>query len=265
METIVTALIPVTFVLMLVLERVFPGRALPRVRGWLLKGFVFFVIIGVLNALLPAIVGPFFAAHAPLHLTGLGTVGGAIVAFLVGDLLSYGIHRVMHNVPTLWRWTHQIHHSAERIDIAGAVYFHPFDLVLQIVPTTIAVSLLGLSADAGALAGFIAFATAMFQHANIRTPQWLGYVIQRPEAHAVHHARGVHAYNYGNFMLWDLVLGTFRNPATFGETEAGFWDGASSRLGSMLIGRDVSTPEEVASARPLRSSASASPPASTPA
>jgi hypothetical protein len=39
-------------------------------------------------------------------------------------------------------------------------------------------------------------------------------------------------------MLWDILLGTFRNPATFTEP-AGFWDGASGRLGSMLVGRDV--------------------------
>ena len=35
----------------------------------------------------------------------------------------------MHNVPFLWRWFHQMHHSAERLDIPGAVYFHPFDML----------------------------------------------------------------------------------------------------------------------------------------
>jgi hypothetical protein len=72
----------------------------------------------------------------------------------------------------------------------------------------------------------------------VHTPQWLGWIIQRPEAHAVHHARGVHAYNYGNFMLWDILFGTFRNPAGF-SGPAGFWDGASSKVGAMLIGRDI--------------------------
>jgi sterol desaturase/sphingolipid hydroxylase (fatty acid hydroxylase superfamily) len=78
----------------------------------------------------------------------------------------------------------------------------------------------------------------MFQHWNVRTPQWVGWIIQRPEAHALHHARGIHAYNYGNFMLWDILFGTFRNPAAFTDP-LGFWDGASGKLGSMLIGRDV--------------------------
>jgi sterol desaturase/sphingolipid hydroxylase (fatty acid hydroxylase superfamily) len=101
--------------------------------------------------------------------------------------------------------------------------------------------MLGVTPDAAALAGFVAFFCGMFQHLNVRTPQWLGFIIQRPEAHAVHHARGVHAYNYGNFMLWDIVLGTFRNPAKFSEP-AGFYEGASAKLGSMLLGRDVGEP-----------------------
>jgi hypothetical protein len=77
----------------------------------------------------------------------------------------------------------------------------------------------------------------MFQHLNVRTPRWVGFDVQRPEARSIHHARGVHAYNYGNFMLWDIVLGTFRNPETFTDQPSGFWDGASAEVGAMLLGR----------------------------
>ena len=62
--------------------------------------------------------------------------------------------------------------------------------------------------------------------------------MQRPEGHSVHHTRGVHAYNYGNLSLWDLLFGTFRNPAEF-AAEAGFYEGASARVGAMLLGRDI--------------------------
>ncbi len=47
---------------------------------------------------------------------------------------------------------------------------------------------------------------------NIRTPQWLGYIVQRPESHSVHHGRGVHHYNYSDLPLFDILFGTFRNP-----------------------------------------------------
>lgn len=241
MEEILTLLIPVTFVAMVVLERIFPGRKLPKVRFWLLKGFVFFAISAVLNALLPMGIATVLQGKTLLHLAWLGTIAGGVLGFIATDIVGYVVHRTLHNVHFLWRWTHQMHHSAERLDMAGAAYFHPFDFVAQIGMSTLAILLLGLTPDAAALAGFIGFFYAMFQHLNIKTPRWLGYVIQRPEAHAVHHGRGIHAYNYGNFPLWDLLFGTFRNPERFDEA-CGFWDGASSKMGAMLVGRDVAEP-----------------------
>ena len=241
MEAILPIFFPLVFVGLLVLERVVPARPLPKVRFWLLKGVVFFVIVGALNGILPAIVTHVAGPYVPsLHLAKLG-LAGAILGALAVDAVSYTLHRVMHTVPWLWRWTHQMHHSAERLDVAGANYFHPLEHVVRAPLTTLVVLALGLRPDAAALAGFMLFFAAMFQHLNVRTPQWIGWIIQRPEAHSVHHARGVHAYNYGNFTLWDILLGTFRNPVRFTEPQ-GFWDGASTRVGAMLVGRDVSTP-----------------------
>ena len=78
----------------------------------------------------------------------------------------------------------------------------------------------------------------MFQHANLKTPRWLGYVIQRPESHIIHHQRGLHRYNYCDLPVIDMLFGTFRNPVDV-EPVCGFYDGASSRIGDMLLGRDV--------------------------
>ena len=39
-------------------------------------------------------------------------------------------------------------------------------------------------------------------------------------------------------LYWDMVFGTYRNPATW-NGQAGFYDGASDRIGDLLIGRDV--------------------------
>ncbi len=119
METILGILIPFTFVAVIVLERVFPGRELPRVRGWLLKGIVFFVMTGVMASVIPALVALVIGSHTVLNLRPLGTLAGGIVGFALADVASYGIHRLMHNVPLLWRWTHQMHHSAERVDVAA--------------------------------------------------------------------------------------------------------------------------------------------------
>jgi len=244
MEDAIPIVIPVAFALALVLERLFPGRALPKVRRWFLKGMIFFAISFVANGALPALVAVVVGNHAPLRLGApgaLGTLAGGVAGFLLSDFVGYWIHRLMHRVPFLWRWTHQMHHSAERMDLAGMSYAHPFDTVLTFGLTGLAVALLGLTPAAGALAGLLGFFFAVVQHANMRTPRALGYLMQRPESHGVHHQRGVHAYNYGSFPLWDLLFGTFRNPATF-PREYGFWDGASGRVGAMIVGRDVGEP-----------------------
>jgi len=239
MEEIVTLLIPATFVLGLILERLFPARRLPKVEGWLLRGVLAFVMSGLVNALLPMALVTALGGRSLVHLGGLGTAGGALVAFLVTDFIAYWVHRGMHNSHFVWRWTHQAHHSAERLDVAGAAYFHPLDIAITVAVSTLTAGALGVTPDAAALAGYVGFVFAVFQHLNVRTPQWIGYFIQRPEAHSVHHGRGVHAYNYGNFPLTsDVLLGTFRNPRDF-VAESGFWHGASAHVGSMLVGRDV--------------------------
>ena len=241
MEAIFTLLIPITFVTLLVVERFFPAREQPKIKWWLVKGIGFFIATAVITSAPAALVAGALAPYAPLHLDGLPTVVAGLIGFVVTDLVSYVVHRLQHNWPWLWRWTHQMHHSAERVDVAGSAIFHPFELVLFAVITTIIAVLLGLTPAAAAMAGFLGAATGMFSHLNIRTPRWLGYLIQRPEAHSIHHARGVHAYNYGNLTVWDMVLGTFRNPVEFAG-EAGFWNGASRKFLSMLVGRDVAEP-----------------------
>jgi sterol desaturase/sphingolipid hydroxylase (fatty acid hydroxylase superfamily) len=244
LEALLPLIILVSYPVALIVERRFPARPLPQVKGWLWKGLLFFGLAFVLNGALPALIAIAVGPRAPLNLSGLGTLAGALVGFLAADLVGYFIHRLMHRVPFIWRWTHQMHHSAERMDLAGMTYSHPLDLATTFALTGLATALLGLSPTAGALAGLIGYYAAILQHANVRTPIWLGYFLQRPEAHAVHHERGVHAYNYASFPLWDILGGTWRNPRNFptGEAAYGFWDGASKRLGAMLLGRDVAEP-----------------------
>jgi sterol desaturase/sphingolipid hydroxylase (fatty acid hydroxylase superfamily) len=242
-DDVVPLLIPLTFVSFLVLERVFPARPLPHVPWWLAKGIAAFFVVGAVNGIVPAVILGAIGDVSLFHLRWLGTVGGAVLVLLVSDPIGYAIHRGLHTLSDpVWRWTHQLHHSAERMDVASASWFHPLDIVAQqVIPTVLIALALGVSPSAAALGGFLGFLCGVSPHLNVRTPAWLGYVIQRPEMHAVHHTRGVHAYNYGVLAFSDLLFGTWRNPATFPRDDYGFWDGASSHLGAMLVGRDVST------------------------
>ncbi len=237
----------------LALDLVVRARRYPASRGWRLRALLLTAAMFYLSLK----VGEGWAAVLPawtlLDLSGLGTFWGGLVGILVYELFHYGYHRTAHEWGWLWRRSHQMHHAAESLDAFGAWYQHPIDLVaFTSIGTVVAFPLLGLTPEAGGLMGaFLAF-NAMFQHANLRTPRWLGYVIQRPESHGVHHGRGVHRHNYSDLPLWDLVLGTFRNPARF-EGDVGFWPGASSRVGDLLLGRDVAGMASATRGAPSRS------------
>jgi sterol desaturase/sphingolipid hydroxylase (fatty acid hydroxylase superfamily) len=225
-----------------ILDFAAPARSFTKMRWWRLKGFGFFLLGMVINVALPIFWGPALAGLAPVDLTGLGTVGGALVGLLLTTFVAYWYHRAQHRFAWLWRLGHQLHHSAERVDVWGAFLFHPIDTVIVLGLQSIQLALLGLSPDAVALAGIASFFCAVSQHANLRTPRWLGYLIARPEMHSMHHERGVHGYNYSDLPIWDLLFGTFRNPKVW-EGQAGFYDGASERTLAMLAFADVSSPD----------------------
>lgn len=229
------------FALLAALETLRPRRRLPSLPGWRLKGTFFFLLGTAISGVVPLVWDEWFAEHRLIDARGLGNVGGALAGFLAYEAVPYAWHRALHRFDFLWRWFHQMHHSAERIDVFGAFYLHPFDFVgFSLVTSVALVGLLGLTPYAALAAMLAITACNLFQHANLSTPRWLGYLVQRPENHAVHHERGSHAGNYGDIAIFDMLLGTFRNPRTH-EGEAGFHDGASAQVLPMLLGRDVAT------------------------
>jgi sterol desaturase/sphingolipid hydroxylase (fatty acid hydroxylase superfamily) len=135
-----------------------------------------------------------------------------------------------------------MHHSAERLDTYGAFYFSPLDMAGFTLIGSLSLSLIvGLSPQAVTLFLFASMFLGIFQHTNVRTPRWLGYIVQRPESHTIHHGKGLHRYNYSDLPIFDILFGTFRNPETY-QMETGFYPGASARILDMLRFRDVSEP-----------------------
>jgi sterol desaturase/sphingolipid hydroxylase (fatty acid hydroxylase superfamily) len=233
-------LVPATYLAMLGIEALFPAREFPAIAHWRLKGFGFLVVQGLLATLAPLLIPEhWLAAHRLVDLEKLGVIGGAALGYVVVSLASYAWHRSAHTFPLMWRLFHQIHHSPQRVDMSGAALFHPLETIVFLLISAVSTTLLlGLDPVAAALTGYIAAFYGYFQHMNIRTPQWLGYLIQRPEAHCIHHQRDVHAYNYGDLPIWDMLFGTFRNPVSF-ESPAGFDKPATDRLVAMLAFTDV--------------------------
>jgi sterol desaturase/sphingolipid hydroxylase (fatty acid hydroxylase superfamily) len=225
-------------------EAIFPGRKLPEVKFWKIKGLTAFVIFFYLSSYLPMVINPYLEPYRLFDLTGLGTVAGGVFAVLLYELGVFAWHYSLHRSDFLWKRFHQLHHSAERLDTYGAFYFSPLDMIGWTVLGSVCFSVIaGLSAQPITIMLLVTNFFSIFQHANINTPQWLGYIVQRPESHTLHHAKGIHRYNYSDLPLFDILFGTFKNPKEF-EHEVGFYHGASSRVGDMILGKDVSSGPE---------------------
>ena len=221
------------------LELVSRGRRFPAVMHWRLKGAAFALLYLTLSTFAPLFWDGWLGEHRLFAGDSLPFWAQVAGGFLLLELGIYAWHRTMHNTPFLWRWFHQMHHSAERVDIWGALYFHPFDtLGFTFVGSLMLVLGFGIGAEAAIAVNLMATFCGLFQHANIRTPRWLGFIITRPEAHSYHHERNVHARNYGDVPWFDMLLGTYYNPPTF-EGEVGFFDGGSTKLGPMMTGKVI--------------------------
>lgn len=220
-------------------ETLAPGRILPKVKYWKIRGLAVFFFNFFLSSYLPLLWNDYLAPFQCLDLTGIGTFGGSLVGILLLEFGIYVWHRTMHASDTLWKLCHQMHHSAERLDTFGAFYFSPLDMLGWTALSSLCFTLLvGLPPQAITITLLITNFFSLFQHANIKTPQWMGYLIQRPESHTVHHAKGIHAFNYSDLPLFDIMFGTFRNPKKF-EHETGFYQGASKRITDMLLFKDI--------------------------
>lgn len=168
----------------------------------------------------------------------LGVGWGSLATFLGSSLVAYGYHRAVHGSDRLWRWVHQLHHSPTRIEALTAFYVHPFDALLaSLLNALVAYVVLGVHAPAAGLALLYVTLFNLIAHADVRTPQWLGFLVQRPEMHRLHHERGVHASNYG-LPIIDMMFGTWRNPGTV-DVECGFPDDKERLIGQMLMLKDV--------------------------
>ena len=237
-ETLTLALIPGFLLLDFVVRR----RRFDTTRHWRLRATLVSAAIVYLAGEIALFWGSLFDG---IHLVDSSSLGlwGIIPGILVYEFGHYWYHRAAHQWNWLWRAGHQMHHSAESLDAFGANYLHPFDAAMfASISSLVLFPLLGLSLVAGVVTTLFLTFNAMFQHANIATPHWLGYLIQRPESHNIHHGRGIHRYNYADLPLWDMLFGTFRNPHNVEDIKCGFYRGASSRIPEMLLGRDVSTP-----------------------
>lgn len=239
------ALIIISTLAFFIYERVSPGRELPHSPNWYGRA-------ALMNLLQLALIGVggltwnhYFRSHA---LFQLGAWANPMVEglfyWVVGTFVFYWWHRLRH-ANGFWLLFHQIHHSPSRIEVLTSFYKHPVEIAADSILTGFLIyCVFGGTAEAGAWTSFFGATGEYFYHSNIRTPKWLGYFIQRPEHHSIHHQLDVHKYNFGDLTIWDRLFGTFKEAEEFAPA-CGFPGRNEERLADMLCFKDVYEKEAI--------------------
>lgn len=236
--TLPTALVMVSTLIFLVLERVFPGRELPHSKGWYVRAITVNLAQLVITLATARLWSQVFDQsvfrlsdwHMPLF--------EGLVGWFVGTFFFYWWHRLRH-AKGWWLVFHQIHHSPTRIELVTSFYKHPIEILSDaLLSALVLYPLLGCSLMGAFWYNFFAGTGEYFYHANVRTPRWLRYFIQTPELHSVHHQLDVHQYNYSDIPIWDRLFRTYQDTTEFVE-HCGFPVGAEEKLLSMLAFKDV--------------------------
>lgn len=221
-------------------ERFWPAAKLPSIHGWWAR---IFCINGLQLAVILLAGCTWDRWLASRSLVGLsrhfGDFTAGAIAYFISTFVYYWWHRFRHESQLFWRLCHQLHHSPRRIEILTSFYKHPVEILFNsILSSTIVYALLGCSLRAAAFYTLLTAAAEFFYHWNIRTPRCLGYLLQRPESHRIHHQYRHHTQNFADLPLWDFLFGTFEN-ARGAVKRCGFDAWREDRFEDLLAFRDV--------------------------
>ena len=236
LPTIITILATIFF---LIIERLKPGRKLPKIKNWYYQA----ILINLVQLLITL-------ATARLWIEIFGEISlfkicnwqsqilQGLFAWFIGTFFFYWWHRVRH-LKGFWLIFHQIHHSPSRIEAMTSFYKHPIEILSDaILSALILYPLLGCSMMGAFWYNCFAGIGEYLYHSNIKTPKWFRYFIQTPELHSIHHQFGVHKYNFGDIPIWDRIFGTYKDTTEFAE-RCGFPKNAENKLKEMLLFKDV--------------------------
>lgn len=201
------------FLSLFTIERIIPARKFPIFQHWfkhwlLLLSFATLWLSGLIAVwvFIPGLTTP---------LQALSFWPQVLVAYFIYTFIAYWYHRLRHTVPCLWRYVHYMHHSPAHMDTRVTFWRHPVEMILDSIVILAVGKLIGVSAEVIFCVLVIESMLETFHHSNIKTPKklrWIGYVIQLPEQHLIHHQYGLHRWNYGTLTLWDSLFLTVKVP-----------------------------------------------------
>lgn len=140
------------------------------------------------------------------------------LALLLVDFLQWGVHRLLHAVPWLWR-LHQVHHSVVDGEMSwiASFRFHWVEVVVYKSLLYFPLALLGFGGTAMMTHAVVGTLIGHLNHANL---PWdygpLRFVLNNPRMHLWHHdadAEPRATKNFGIiFSCWDWLFGTASMP-----------------------------------------------------
>lgn len=230
---------------MILVERLWPAAELPQVRAWWWR----VVLVNLLQLGILLLAGVtwdrWLQGVSAVSLAGwlgesaAGVAAQGALAYFVSTFVYYWWHRFRHRSRWFWRLCHQLHHSPRRIEIVTSFYKHPVEITLNsLLSAAIVYPLLGCSPAAALVYTFLTAIAEFFYHWNVRTSYWVGFLVQRPESHRVHHRWRHHTQNFADLPVWDRLFGTFHNPRE-PVLRCGYDDWREDRFEDMLAFRDV--------------------------
>ncbi|MCW8995058.1 MAG: sterol desaturase family protein [Psychromonas sp.] len=217
-----TALFLTLFFSLAAAEFFFPlaKRKCARIRQWTVN-FTLVVIDNITIHLLLPLLAVGVAQYAAEYSLGIFNIinipswAAISLSLLLLDLLIYGQHLIMHQIPLLWR-LHRIHHTELGLDVSSAVRFHPLEIMLSMLIKMLFVLLLGIPVVAVIIFEVLLNALALFNHSNLKLNKSLDSYLRKcivtPEVHWIHHSQRVKETNsnYGfNLIIWDKLFATY--------------------------------------------------------
>jgi sterol desaturase/sphingolipid hydroxylase (fatty acid hydroxylase superfamily) len=204
-------------------EVVAPRRALTMSKGirWMSNLGIVAINSIVVRLIFPlAAVG--FAAYVNqqgwgvLNQVTLDPLLAILIAVVVMDFAIWLQHVMVHAIPLFWR-LHRMHHADLDYDLTTGARFHPLEIILSMGVKLAVITLLGPAVVAVLIFEVLLNAMAMFNHGNIRLPQWLDrglrWLVVTPDMHRVHHSaqHDETNSNFGfNLSVWDRLFGTYK-------------------------------------------------------
>ena len=221
------------------LEQLRPNNVLEKAPRWYCRAFIFNAVQAVIATCSIFLWDVWFTQLPLLSLMTQPLIFQVLAGYLTITFVYYWWHRLRHRVPVLWRYLHQLHHSPVRIEVITSFYKHPIEILVNgILTSAILYILLGLSASAVGLCVLTTALAELIYHMNMKTPRIMGLFFQRPEMHRIHHQRGLHHYNYSDLPVWDMLFGTYRNPAIV-DNKTGFPNNNENKVWALLKGQEL--------------------------